>query len=297
MSDTSSMMPLMRWRAPTCWARPGSVTSRPPPPWRLPARRHRAPPAGGQRLFHFHAGGVHGLAHARSLFSGHLAHGSQIPGQRAGLAQHCHAHRLERRRRVRRGDFGQGALAQRRQLLCDCHKVRPFFLSQQKKSLLTRPAWRPLQLTRNPRTGEGSRGTTSVGNAPAHPLGGDAARARLFALCDGGAAPPAVASPWVLAFGNAAPERNKTHSRGSGLSQPVKPFSGDRDARPLSSSSHVTPQYSALRGWSRRRTFRSRQTGSGPRARESRREAGSDEPRRSAAFSSAAGAPHRESST
>ncbi|BAN76602.1 hypothetical protein AEQU_0634 [Adlercreutzia equolifaciens DSM 19450] len=32
-----------------------------------------------------------------------------------------------------------------------------------------------MRLTRNPRTGEGSRGTTSVGNAPAHPLGGDAA--------------------------------------------------------------------------------------------------------------------------
>ena len=80
--------------------------------------------AGGQCLFHFYAGRVHGLAHARALFSGHLAHGSQIPGQRAGLAQHRHAHRLERRRRVRRGDFGQGALAQRRQLLCDCHKVR-----------------------------------------------------------------------------------------------------------------------------------------------------------------------------
>ena len=80
--------------------------------------------AGGQRLFHVHAGRVHGTAHARALFSGHLAHGSQVPGQRAGLAQHRHAHGLERRRRVRRGDFGQGALTQRRQLLCDCHKVR-----------------------------------------------------------------------------------------------------------------------------------------------------------------------------
>ena len=130
--------------------------------------------AGGQRLFHFHAGRVHGLAHARALFSGHLAHGSQIPGQRAGLAQHRHAHRLERRRRVRRGDFGQGALAQRRQLLCDCHKVRLSSRANKKRAFF-RPAWGRLRLTRNPRTGEGSRGTTSVGNAPAHPLGGDAA--------------------------------------------------------------------------------------------------------------------------
>ena len=172
--------------------------------------------------------------------------------------------------------------------------IRFAFLLEPTKRAFFRPAWGRLRLTRNPRTGEGSRGTTSVGNAPATRRESQCGVARLFALCDGSTRHPYWSPrPWAFAFGNAA-RKGIRRTQGVGLSQPVKPFSGDRDARPLSSSSHVTPQYSALRGGASAELSRARQTESGPRAYEGRREAGSGEPRRGAALQWRGEAPYRK---
>ena len=126
------------------------------------------------------------------------------------------------------------------------------------------------------------------------PIGWRCGVARLFALYDGSTRHPYWSPrPWAFAFGNAARKGIRRTQR-VGLSQPVKPFSGDRDARPLSSSSHVTSQYSALRSGATAELSRARQTGSGPRAREGRREAGSGELRRGPASRQRGAAPYRK---
>ena len=79
----------------------------------------------GERRLHLHAHLVHSLAHLGALLLGHLPHAAQVACERAGFAQHGHAHLVERGGVARLRDGGQRPLAQRRHVLHDCHT--PFF--------------------------------------------------------------------------------------------------------------------------------------------------------------------------
>ena len=81
-----------------------------------------------ERRLHGAAHLVHRLAHGSALLLRHLAHAAQVTRQRAGLAQHRHAHLLERGSVRSLFDGGQRARAQRRQLVHDCHVSDPFHI-------------------------------------------------------------------------------------------------------------------------------------------------------------------------
>ena len=146
--------------------------------------------ARGQRLLHRNAHLVHGFAHCGALLFRHLAHAAQVPRQRARLAQHRHAHLLKRGGLAGLGDGVERPRAQRLHFFHDCHAYAPF------PSLSSASGrWGPAQTKRafsrrwsgeslpDPRTREGSRGTTLVDGAyAARPVRPAAARgARLAA--------------------------------------------------------------------------------------------------------------------
>ena len=137
---------------------------------------------------------VHRFAHGGALFLRHLAHAAQVARQRAGLAQHRHAHLLERGSVRSLFDGGQRARAQRRQLVHDCHVSDPFHICRRppyaanKKEPSSPLAWD----LPSPRTREGSRGTTLVdGRAPA--------RTARFIRPDNGGLPPRPTKTSALA--------------------------------------------------------------------------------------------------
>ena len=74
-----------------------------------------------KRLFHHVAHLVDRLADDGALFLRDLAHAAQVARKRARLAEHRHAHALERRRRVGFRDARKGLLTQLRELVRDRH--------------------------------------------------------------------------------------------------------------------------------------------------------------------------------
>ena len=74
-----------------------------------------------ERLFHHVAHLVDRLADDGALLLRDLAHAAQVARKRARLAEHRHAHALERRRRVGFRDARKGLLTQLRELVRDRH--------------------------------------------------------------------------------------------------------------------------------------------------------------------------------
>ena len=79
-----------------------------------------------ERGLHHAAHLVHRLADGGALLLRHLAHAAQVSGQRAGFAEHRHAHLVKGRRVRRLLDRGERAFPQRRKFVHDCHVSDPF---------------------------------------------------------------------------------------------------------------------------------------------------------------------------
>ena len=142
-----------------------------------------------ERLLDGDAHLVDGLADRRALFLGNLPHAAQIPGQRPFLAEHAHAHLLERRRVARRGDRCEGFVLELGKLVDQCHFTPSFLLRRSVSAAASnRRAPKPracsphqkslsrLRARTNPESKDerGSRGTTLVDarrrERRAHPL-------------------------------------------------------------------------------------------------------------------------------